>query len=35
VRKLYGVWIGIVGAFAGGYLVSRSGLYRTMLARVA
>ncbi len=31
VAKLYGVWIGIVGAFAGGYLVSRIGLFRTML----
>ena len=35
VAKLYGVWIGIVGAFTGGYLVSRLGLYRTMLAGVA
>ena len=31
VAKLYGVWIGIVGAFAGGYLVSKIGLFRTML----
>jgi len=31
VAKLYGVWIGIVGAFVGGYLVSRIGLFRTML----
>jgi PAT family beta-lactamase induction signal transducer AmpG len=32
VAKLYGVWIGIVGAFVGGYLVSKLGLFRTMLA---
>jgi PAT family beta-lactamase induction signal transducer AmpG len=32
VAKLYGVWIGIVGAFVGGYLVSRWGLYRTLFA---
>jgi len=31
VAKLYGVWIGIVGAFVGGYLVGRIGLFRTML----
>ena len=31
VAKLYGVWIGIVGAFVGGYLVSKMGLFRTML----
>jgi MFS transporter, PAT family, beta-lactamase induction signal transducer AmpG len=31
VAKLYGVWIGIVGAFAGGYLVAKIGLLRTML----
>jgi PAT family beta-lactamase induction signal transducer AmpG len=34
VAKLYGVWIGIVGAFVGGYLVSKIGLFRTMLAGV-
>jgi len=32
VAKLYGVWIGIVGAFAGGFMVSKVGLFRTMLA---
>jgi len=32
VAKVYGVWIGIVGAFAGGFAVSKAGLYRTMLA---
>lgn len=31
VAKLYGVWIGIVGAFAGGFAVSRLGLYRSLL----
>jgi len=31
VAKLYGVWIGIFGAFVGGYLVSRLGLFGTML----
>jgi PAT family beta-lactamase induction signal transducer AmpG len=31
VAKLYGVWIGIVGAFAGGYLVAKIGLFRTLL----
>ena len=35
VAKLYGVWIGIVGAFAGGYLVSKLGLFRTMLIGAA
>ena len=31
VAKVYGVWIGIVGAFVGGGLVAKLGLYRTML----
>ena len=31
VAKLYGVWIGILGAFVGGFAVSKLGLYRTML----
>ena len=31
VAKLYGVWIGIVGAFVGGYLVGKIGLFRTLL----
>jgi len=34
VAKLYGVWIGIVGAFVGGYLVGKIGLFRTMLIGV-
>jgi len=35
VAKLYGVWIGIVGAFAGGILVTKLGLYRTLLTGAA
>lgn len=31
VSKLYGVWVGIVGAFAGGLLVPRIGLFMTLL----
>jgi PAT family beta-lactamase induction signal transducer AmpG len=31
VSKLYGVWIGMVGAFAGGLLVPRLGLRATLL----
>ncbi|SED73392.1 MFS transporter, PAT family, beta-lactamase induction signal transducer AmpG [Rhizobiales bacterium GAS191] len=31
VSKLYGVWIGIAGAFAGGFAVSRLGLMPTLL----
>jgi PAT family beta-lactamase induction signal transducer AmpG len=31
VSKLYGVWIGIVGAFAAGLLISRIGLRATLL----
>lgn len=31
VAKLYGIWIGILGAFVGGILVSKWGLFRTML----
>jgi PAT family beta-lactamase induction signal transducer AmpG len=31
VAKIYGVWVGIVGAFAGGWLIVKIGLYRTML----
>lgn len=30
VSKLYGVWIGIAGAFAGGIAITRLGLYRTL-----
>ena len=32
VAKLYGIWIGIVGAFVGGFCVSKWGLFRTLLA---
>ncbi len=32
VAKLYGIWIGILGAFAGGISVSKWGLFRTLLA---
>ena len=35
VAKLYGIWIGIVGAFVGGIFVSKLGLYRTMLLGAA
>ena len=31
VSKLYGVWVGIVGAFVGGLLVPRLGLFTTLL----
>ena len=31
VSKLYGVWIGIGGAFAGGWLSGRIGLMPTLL----
>jgi MFS transporter, PAT family, beta-lactamase induction signal transducer AmpG len=31
VSKIYGVWIGILGAFVGGYLVTRLGLRATLL----
>ncbi len=31
VAKLYGIWIGILGAFAGGISVSKWGLFRTLL----
>jgi PAT family beta-lactamase induction signal transducer AmpG len=31
VSKLYGVWIGIVGAFAGGFALTRLGLWWTLL----
>ncbi|MGZ5573324.1 MAG: AmpG family muropeptide MFS transporter, partial [Usitatibacter sp.] len=35
VAKVYGVWVGIVGAFAGGIMVARFGLFRAMLAGAA
>ena len=31
VAKIYGIWVGIAGAFVGGWLVAKVGLYRTML----
>lgn len=31
VSKLYGVWIGIVGAFAGGFMVTQAGLRPTLI----
>jgi PAT family beta-lactamase induction signal transducer AmpG len=31
VAKIYGVWVGIIGAFVGGWLIARIGIYRTML----
>ena len=31
VAKVYGIWVGIAGAFVGGWLVAKIGLYRTML----
>lgn len=31
VAKIYGIWVGIVGAFVGGWLVAKIGIYRTML----
>jgi MFS transporter, PAT family, beta-lactamase induction signal transducer AmpG len=31
VSKLYGVWIGIIGAFAGGFALTRIGLWWTLL----
>jgi PAT family beta-lactamase induction signal transducer AmpG len=35
VAKVYGVWVGIIGAFAGGIVVARYGLFRAMLAGAA
>ncbi len=35
VAKIYGFWISILGAFVGGFSVSRLGLYRTLLAGAA
>ncbi len=32
VSKLYGIWIGMVGAFAGGFAIARFGLYPTLVA---
>jgi PAT family beta-lactamase induction signal transducer AmpG len=31
VAKIYGIWVGIIGAFVGGWLVAKIGIYRTML----
>jgi PAT family beta-lactamase induction signal transducer AmpG len=35
VAKVYGIWVGIIGAFTGGIVVARFGLYRAMLAGAA
>ena len=35
VSKLYGVWVGIVGAFAGGLALTRLGLWTTLLVGAA
>jgi len=35
VAKVYGIWVGIIGAFAGGIGVARFGLYPAMLAGAA
>jgi MFS transporter, PAT family, beta-lactamase induction signal transducer AmpG len=35
VTKVYGVIVGIIGAFAGGIMVARLGLFRSMLAGAA
>jgi len=35
VSKVYGVIVGIIGAFAGGIMVARFGLFRSMLAGAA
>ena len=35
VAKVYGVWVGIVGAFAGGLMIARFGLYPAMLTGAA
>jgi PAT family beta-lactamase induction signal transducer AmpG len=35
VAKVYGIWVGIIGAFAGGIVIARFGLYRAMLAGAA
>ncbi|HET7923801.1 MAG TPA: MFS transporter [Rhodanobacteraceae bacterium] len=34
VSKIYGVWIGMVGVFAGGAAVARFGIERTLLAAI-
>ncbi|MGY0504738.1 AmpG family muropeptide MFS transporter [Luteimonas sp. e5] len=34
VTKVYGIWIGIVGAFAGGVAVARWGIQRSLLAAI-
>jgi PAT family beta-lactamase induction signal transducer AmpG len=32
VSKLYGVWIGVLGAFAGGWSIARFGMFPTLVA---
>jgi PAT family beta-lactamase induction signal transducer AmpG len=35
VSKLYGIWVGIAGAFAGGFALTRLGLWTTLLVGAA
>lgn len=35
VSKIYGVWVGILGAFAGGFALTRLGLWTTLLIGAA
>lgn len=32
VSKLYGIWVGMMGAFAGGFAIARFGLFPTLVA---
>jgi PAT family beta-lactamase induction signal transducer AmpG len=31
VSKLYGVWVGVIGAFAGGFAIARFGLFPSLI----
>lgn len=35
VSKLYGVWVGLIGAFGGGFALTRLGLWRTLVIGAA
>jgi PAT family beta-lactamase induction signal transducer AmpG len=35
IAKVYGVWVSIIGAFAGGFSVAKLGLFRTMVIGAA
>jgi PAT family beta-lactamase induction signal transducer AmpG len=35
VAKVYGIWVAIIGAFAGGIMVARFGLFSSMIAGAA